>query len=61
MIKKTRFSEIWFTDVCRELYDNSLNGTIPTTLGNLSKMAEEKMHLIATQRELCYPTCQAKI
>jgi hypothetical protein len=24
-------------------------------------MAEEKMHLIATQRELCYPTCQAKI
>jgi hypothetical protein len=25
-------------DVCSELYDNSLNGTIPATLGNLSKL-----------------------
>ena len=33
-----RFSEIWFTDFCSELYGNSLNGRIPATLGNLTKL-----------------------
>lgn len=32
------FSEIWFANVCSELFDNNLNGSIPATLGNLSNL-----------------------